>query len=469
MNTIYKRLRGITLGGASGNESDPRDFGFSLIEVMVAMMIFTIMSVGVAYSILNVLTLTSDARSRQTAANLAATAIDADRAVTNIVTLAPTPVTTTVDGVVYTTTTSTAWIGATAGSSTQCTTGTGALIAKRVNVTVTWQGEKASQAPVRISTIVSPTTRLTDVTLGVIVVAVNTAAGGGYSGVTVTAAPATTNPNGAVAITSTIAPTDVNGCGLILGVTPGNYTVTINKASSVDINQVSSPSQTVSVVAGSSVTVGFQYDLAGTFNVVYHSNYTTGTVTMPTSMTTSFVNTYGIYTSTSSGPFSLHPFPVGYSVIAGSLGASGGSITTCNSVDPGAWPANSGGTLVPQPQAPQAAAPGGSVSVNVRMGVFTVTGLAGKYLKATAQTTGPSGTGDPGCTTPSTYVIKIPTGASAAVALPFGTWAFLSGTTSTTQSTTVASSAITPITAGEDTSVSSSFVLTLDPRLAPAS
>jgi Tfp pilus assembly protein PilV len=465
VNTIYNRLRGSARGGARGDSES----GLSIIEVMVAMMIFAIMSVGVAYSIFNVLTITSDARSRQTAANIAATAIDADRAATDVVDLAPVPTTTTVDGVVYTTTTATAWIGATAGTTTQCTTGSGALIAKRVNVTVKWQGMRKGQSPVRVSTIVSPTSRLTDITLGVIVVAVNTAAGGGYAGVTISAAPATTNPNGAIAITGTIAPTDVNGCGVILGVTPGNYVVSISKTASVDINQNPLPTTAVSVVAGSSVTAGFQYDLAGTFNVSYHSNYTTGTITMPTSMTTSFVNTYGIYTSTSSGPFSLHPFPAGYSIIAGALGASGGSITTCNSVDPGAWPASSDGTLVPQPQAPAAAGPGGTVvpsPVPVRMGVFSVSGLGGKYLKATAQTTGPAGTGDPGCSVPSTYVIKIPTGASASVALPFGTWSFLSGTV-TTQSTAVASSAITALTAGTITSVSSSFVLTLDPRLAP--
>jgi Tfp pilus assembly protein PilV len=462
VNAIYNRLRGTTLGGAKGDGES----GLSIIEVMVAMMIFAIMSVGVAYSILNVLTITSDARARQTAANIAATAIDSDRATTDVVGLAPGTVTTTVDGVVYTTKTTTAWIGATAGTTTQCTTGSGALIAKRVSVSVSWQGKKTGQSSVKVSTIVSPTARLTNINLGVIVVAVTTAAGGGYAGVTISAAPAATNPNGATAITGTIAPTDINGCGLILGVTPGNYVVTISKASSVDINQNPSPTAAVSVVAGSSVTAGFQYDLAETITVNYHSNYTTGTITMPQSMTTSFENTYGIYTSTSSGPFSLHPFTGGYSVYAGALGASGGSITTCNSVDPGAWPASSDGTLQPQPQKPQGVGPGLPITINVRMGVFSVSGLAGKYLKATAQATGPAGTADPGCSTPSTYVIRIPSGSSASVALPFGTWSFLSGS-STSQTTAVSSSAITTLTAGTITSVSSSFVLTLDPRPLP--
>jgi Tfp pilus assembly protein PilV len=456
----------------AGDES-----GLSIIEVMVAMMIFTMMSLWVAYSIINVLTISSDARSRQTAANLAATAIDADRATTDVVDLAPAPVSTPIDGVVYTTTTTTGWLNASAGTSTLCTTGSGALIARTVSVSVSWQGRSASQAPVTMSTIISPSSRLTSVSLGVIVVAVNTAAGTGYSGVTVSAAPAATNPNGATAITGTIAPTDINGCTIILGVTPGNYIVTLSKTASVDINQVASPStpvsSPVSVAAGSSVTASFQYDLAETFNVNYHSNYTTGTITMPNTapnaLTTSFENTYGIYTTTTSSPFKLHPFTGGYSVYAGAIGGNGGSINTCNSVDPGAWPASADGSLQPQPVAPQGAGPGGTVSFDVRMGVFSVTGLGGKYLKAVQQTTGPAATQDPGCTTPSTYLVKLPTsGSSQSVALPFGTWTFTSGTSATASSdnTAVASSTVTALTAGTITP-GSPFELTLDPRPLP--
>jgi Tfp pilus assembly protein PilV len=461
------RLRGAT----------SKDSGESLIEVMVAMFIFALIAVGVGTSMVSILRISSDSRNRETAANIAASAIDSDRATANIVGLAPPPATQIVDGITYTVTTATSWINASAGTSTQCTSGSGALLAKRVHVSVTWPGLLAGQNPVTADTIVAPTARLTDVTKGVIVVAITTAAGTGNAGVTITAAPALTNPNGAVAITSTIAPTDQNGCGIILQVTPGNYIVTISKAASVDINQVSSPktpaSTPLQVVAGSSVTASFQYDQYGTFAVNYHSNYTpvpaTAVVTMPTLMTTTFSNTYGIYTSTAASPFQLHPFSAGYSIIAGSLGASGGSITTCKSVDPGAWPVSSDGLLVPQPQTPVAASPGGAVTADVRMGVFSVTGLGGKFLKAVSQVTGPAGTDDPGCTTPSTYVIAVPSGATATVALPFGSWLFTSGTSSTsgTQSTTVAAGVLAALTQGEVTPVSGNQILTLDPRLAP--
>jgi prepilin-type N-terminal cleavage/methylation domain-containing protein len=455
---IRNRLRGST-----SDES-----GLSLIEVLVAMFIFSLIAVGVAYSMINILRISSDARNHQTAANLASSAIDADRAWANVVTLAPAASSQTIDGVAYTITTTTSWINATSGTPTQCTSGAGALLAKRVHVSVTWVGRVKGQSRVVADTIVSPTTRLTDVTKGVIVVAVTTAAGSGNSGVTVTAAPASINPNGAQAITSTISPTDVNGCGIVLQAAPGNYLVSISKTASVDISQNPAPSTPVTVVAGSSVTASFQYDQYGTFIVNYHSNYTPAsvTVTMPTAMTTTFNNTYGLYSSTANSPFKLHPFTVGYTVIAGALGASGGSITTCKSVDPGTWPASSSGLLVPPPPTPAFSAPGGTVTADVRMGVFSVTGLAGKYLKAVSQVTGPTGTDDPGCTTPSTYIIAVPSGAVATVALPFGSWLFTSGT-STTQTTGVGTGVLAPLTQGEITQVSGNQILTLDPRIAP--
>src|SRR3954451_20043030 len=55
------------------------DSGVSLIEVLVAMMIFAIISVGVAYSLLSAFTLTGDSRSRAVATNLAAQEVDLDR------------------------------------------------------------------------------------------------------------------------------------------------------------------------------------------------------------------------------------------------------------------------------------------------------------------------------------------------------------------------------------------------------
>jgi hypothetical protein len=98
------------------------------------------------------------------------------------------------------------------------------------------------------------------------------------------------------------------------------------------------------------------------------------------------------------------------------------------------------------------------------MGVATITGLAGgSYVKAVAQTTGPSGTADPGCAAPSTYVIQLPATGPANIALPFGSWVLTSGN-SASQTTPVGAAAIMTQTPNSVNAVSGTTVLTLDPR-----
>ena len=65
---MFRRLNDV-LRPASPAE---RDAGLSLVEVIVAMMVFTIISIGVAYTITNSLVLTRDSRARAVATNLAA-------------------------------------------------------------------------------------------------------------------------------------------------------------------------------------------------------------------------------------------------------------------------------------------------------------------------------------------------------------------------------------------------------------
>jgi prepilin-type N-terminal cleavage/methylation domain-containing protein len=453
---------------------DEPEAGLTLIEVLVAMMIFSFLAVGVAYSMIAVLKLTNDARSRQTAANLAAAEIDADRASTDVIDLGPHTTVTTVDGVNYTVAVTTGWV-TTDGGAGECSsgvaTGTGALLSKRINVAVTWAGMGTGANPVRSATIVSPDNRITDINKGVIVVSVLNAAGAGSAGVTINVTPASTNPNGATAITGTIAPTDADGCGIVLQVIPGNYVVSISKTGSpqyVDVTQNPAPTVPVTVAAGGSATAQFQYDQSAVFTPNYHSNLpnsSTVTVTMPTAMDTSFVSTNLIYTSNAAAPFFLHPFASGYTVLAGSLAPSGtaSSAPTCLSVDPGKWGASADGTLVSISSQPVPADPGKPVSVDVPMGIFTISGLSGSYVKAVGQKTGPAGTADPGCSAPSTYVIKLPSAATATVALPFGSWKLTSGTSSSQ----TAAVAIGSVATTAPSSVSAGPIVTLDPRVAP--
>ena len=63
---------------------DSRDQGFTLIEVLVAMVVFGILSVLVVYLLTTAMTLTRTNRSSEVAANLAAQVIDQARAATDV-------------------------------------------------------------------------------------------------------------------------------------------------------------------------------------------------------------------------------------------------------------------------------------------------------------------------------------------------------------------------------------------------
>ena len=451
--------------------------GLTLAEVIVAMMIFSLVALGVGYSLVMVLHMTNDARGKQTATNLAAAEIDTARAAASLSGLSSHTNTVVVDGRDYRVAVQTRWVGSIGGADGLCSSGSGALLYKRVNVTVTWEGMSAGVAPVVTDTVVAPSVRVNDADKGVIVVAVNDVAGAGNAGLKITAVPSAV-PNGAVALATAPANTDQQGCGVILNVKPGNYDVSISRPGalipSVDaITQATVPKLTVKVDAGASATAAFQYDVASIFTLAYASNYV-GAVTLPNSLDKTFANDTRIYVTTASAPFYLHPYPFGYSVIAGKLADSGSSATSCNSVDPGAWPAAtvSNVDLVGARQAPAAAAPGSApvaplpVVTPVPMGVVQVASLTrNAYVKAVAQTTGPGG--DPGCTAPSTYLFgPLPAG-TATLALPFGTWELRKGT-SASQTSNVSDKDATVKTRGSMRQVSGTSVITLDPRV-PAS
>lgn len=444
------------------------DRGLTLIEVVVAMFIFGMVAVGIAYSMALTLTVTSDSRGRQTASNLAASAVDSIRAITNFSSVGPSTSTVTVDNRNYYVNVTTTLVGSTAGASSECTSGSGALLYKSVNVDVTWDGMSKGAKAVQADTAVAPSARINDPLKGVIVVSVRAASGAGNQGVTVSAVPATANPNGASTITSTIAKTDTQGCSVILQVTPGNYVVSISEPlagnPAIDSNQSLTPKLPVPVSAGSSATAPFQFDQSSKFTPAYATNYV-GVASLPTGMQTSFSNSYGIW-AYSSGPYYLHPYS-GYTVLAGTLAASGSSAPSCMSVDPGQWTASSDGTLVGRSPSPVATAPGGATAVTVPMGVVEISSsVAGGYLKAVAQTAGPVGSGDPGCVSPSTYTFStaLVVGPNT-VALPFGTWTFFTGTS--TSQTSKVTTGITLKTPGSQWVDSGNTYVTFDPRSAP--
>lgn len=439
------------------------DRGLTLIEVVIALMVFSVVAVGVAYSLTSILTITKDGRSRAVAANLAAQEIDSSRSVENIFNvLDKVDVPYVIDGTTYYLTRRTGWVTST-NTDAQCgaagTTSGGSLEFKRVNVTVTWEGMRPGTTKVRSDTLLSPNSRINDPALGTILVSVLTAAGTGSAGITVTAKPTVMTGNTAQPITDAPLPTDAQGCSYVLKVVPGTYDVKISKTGYADVDQnLSSVTKTVVVAPGLSASAGFQFDLAGQFTANYAANYV-GTKLIPTNIDLTYTNTYGDY-RTVGNPAKLHPFTSGYQAIAGYLQAPQDGSLGCLSPDPASWNTPDVDGAIGQRSAPVTAAPGESVTVDVPMGIVTVTGAGGKYLTAVSQPAA-AGTGDPGCEKTMTYTFNQLSGSSSTIALPFGSWMLYTGSSLGSKSSTVSGSAVTVVTRG----VVTSNVVTLDPRV----
>ncbi|MCU1557992.1 MAG: prepilin-type N-terminal cleavage/methylation protein, partial [Microbacteriaceae bacterium] len=299
-----------------------------------------------------------------------------------------------------------------------------------------------------------------------ILVSVITASGSGSAGVTVTATPSAV-ANGAQAITTTIDPTDAQGCTYILQVVPGNYDVKIVKTGFLDVNQASSSTVTVGVIAGAAASIGLQFDNAGTFGLTYASNYTPGGVTIPTNLTTSFLSTYGTYvTSTPSTPVKLYPFTAGYQIVAGTYLDPSLPSQGCASVDPSTWLAgpNAAGVAMKAGVRPSAVAavPGGAApAAAVAMGVARVSGLSSNPYVSAVETSGASNTGDPGCAVSSSYSLGRVTSGSFLAGLPFGSWTLYTSSTLGGATTPISAANLAVLTGG---SVDSSGIVTLDPR-----
>jgi prepilin-type N-terminal cleavage/methylation domain-containing protein len=198
------------------------DDGFSLIEVMVAIILMVMLASVVAAGLTTVLSLDRGNRSRSVAASLveqqinatrlAVTASNASYGTTN---LSPAPV---VNGTTFTITTAIEPVSLGAGSS-PCAggvaTGSGMTVV-RVTVTATWN-RMGGIKPVREDTQVSPKAPLGTTTSN-IGISVTNAAGGPVAGHNVSLSPGSA---------STM--TDSDGCAFFAGLTAGTaYTGTVN-------------------------------------------------------------------------------------------------------------------------------------------------------------------------------------------------------------------------------------------------
>ncbi|GAB3607781.1 hypothetical protein GCM10027413_31900 [Conyzicola nivalis] len=403
------------------------DSGMGIIEVLVAFMIFAVIFIGVAMSMVASLRLTSDSEARVVASNIASGQIDKARASGDPFLIFDDEGTQTIDGVTYAWKRDTGWVAA-AGSTSGCGIGGGALQYKRVNVTVTWTGKIGAASPVRVDTILAPTGRINDPSFGTILVRVLAADGTGVKGIPVTVSATL----GGAAVPSSV--TDEDGCSYALKVTPGTYSVKLSKANYVtDAQQIDPVQPGIVVTAGSTLNAPFQYDNAATFTLGYASNQPVNRM-IPIDLDVTFGSTYGQHVVSGPTPTSarLHPFPSGYSSIAGKYSkptVNAAGVTTaagCLSPDPASWAA---GTVlgVSRPAGTRldnvAGAPGGpSTPMPIPMGA-----ISAPYTAATtfvAKSAAPiAGSGDPGCGVAMTYTFAATAGTGTALlALPYGTW-----------------------------------------------
>ncbi|WP_165314324.1 type IV pilus modification PilV family protein [Agromyces protaetiae] len=430
------------------------DAGFGLVEVLVAMLVFAIVAVSVAYSVTLTLTTTKDSKAREIALNLASAEIDSVRAIGDPFDVFSATSTVT-QGETYTIQRVASWVSA-AGADATCSASGGTLRYKRVNVTVTWTGMGPTGIAARADTLMAPTSRINDPAKGTIFISVLGANGLGLAGVTPTVSGTSSPP---------VEPTDIEGCSFVLGVTPGNYSVSLNLPNYVDTthtqnSRVPVATGTLAVVAGASTSFQFQYDRAGLFPTRYATNRaalaTTPNmaITFPPNLKTNFVSTLGVYPRTESPTESgsnprvatlststkLFPVQSGYQAFAGDYRATTPEQAGCEVADPAAWGLDNstGVDLIGQRSQGQFAAPGATASpINVPMGIVQVarTASSNRNNLVAVQVTAPQVDGEPTC---ATSPLTIRFGAvftnnnAIRIALPFGSWRLYATRQSTT-------------------------------------
>jgi prepilin-type N-terminal cleavage/methylation domain-containing protein len=444
------------------------DSGFTLVEVIVAMVIFAIVSTSILYGMLSVLKITRDSRAQQVASNLAAEEIDLARAADDLFLLDDyTYPPRTLNGDIFTVKREARWVTDPA-QDLQCGSGGTALRYKSIKVIVTWQG-MASANGVESYTVINPAERINDPAKGTIIVTVRSPNGSGVSGAAVSATPAVP-PNGATALSVTPSATNSQGCSYILKVNPGNYTVTASKAGYVDVKQKPLASVDTTVTIGNAVAVDLTYGLASTYPVNLATNGPSDTK-IPTNLRTTMISSLPPYydtttVATRARSFSL--FPTAYEAIAGNFVPSAEGTPGCPAVDPASWPAILVGVDTYASFRPPAAVadPGATAApTNVKMGIFTITGDSSanrRYIKAISQDRTPRCEVSAQMTYTFGNTLGTSTGTKTTFALPYGSWLLYYGDSSS-QTTVVGASRMALVT-GQRGSIGSDNVILLDPR-----
>lgn len=402
---------------------DAPDSGVSLMEVMVAMLLFAVVSSGVIGMLNLSVKETRDGRNRVQAAQLAARELEiarnkftstavgsgADSLVLNAVanpdsrTQAAGPPR-VIDGTPYTIVRTAQWTGASSAAGVSaCDSGaTDRLTYLHVRVQVTWP-QMGRTPPVTSDTILTPPAGMTTATpSGHIAVKVVNAAGGPQPGVTITVSRSGFSRSGT---------TSADGCAIFAFLTPASYTTVVSSTglvgTYVDQSGASSVTSLIGVTAGTLQKQTYSYDRAASLSFTYQAPagfaMPTGIDGMPIKLTASNLQPLGWTSYTGSGSprtiANLFPTTAGY----------GYSLGTCNSNI-------SAGTA--------SATPGGTTSVVYRPAPITLTvikdGDGSPYSGVAVTATGVT---DGGCSTAPTFALgTTDVNGQLRTSLPAGTW-----------------------------------------------
>ena len=295
--------------------------GFILIEIVVSAMLLVIVALGVFVAFDSGTRATAQERHRARAHSLAEADIERMRAmrVADLSGLDQTR-TTTLDGQTYTIRSQTTFGTETATTNT-CAAGTGSRDILQIRSTVTW-ATIGTRPPVTVSSVVSPPNNSVVPNSGSLLASVKDSRANGMPGVTMSG----TGPS---SFSGTTGP---GGCVLWRNVTQGNYALNFGGAAAGKVNPDGNPptTETVSVVAGSTNTVAYEFDSPGRIQNVsfrtrdYGNNLDPMTwnsfVVDHSSMTTARVFTVGTRQLQLSTPATMYPFVTPQSVYAGTCG-----------------------------------------------------------------------------------------------------------------------------------------------------
>jgi prepilin-type N-terminal cleavage/methylation domain-containing protein len=244
------------------------DSGFTLLEVVIAMVIFTVFCAVSLGLLVRTTDVTKGNLQRTAATNLAAEQIQIARSTSaiNILTGASPVRTETVGNTVYTINQFAKYLSADSTTSV-CDGASAALAYKLVTVTVTWD-DMGSIKPVRVDTLKAFGVGSDGLgTSGALAIGVSGADGTARGGLTVTL------NTGASSVS------DDDGCTIFVGLTAGTYTATINTVGYVGSANTQSNTKTgLGVTVGNLTRVAFSYDTIRNIAVKVDSPVTGGVV-----------------------------------------------------------------------------------------------------------------------------------------------------------------------------------------------